>query len=94
MYKFISKELNYPKAAKKQGLTGISYISFIVKKDGSITDVKTARGFDPECDAEAERVVKAMPDWIPGRQKGNGGKKGEPIDVRFVLPIKFGQPKK
>ncbi len=81
--KFIADNIKYPEKAKKAGLEGNVYISFIVKKDGSISDAKIARGFDKECDAEALRVVKMMPKWKPGQQRGKN------VNVQFILPIRF-----
>ena len=83
MINFIKKNLRYPASARRMGVDGTVYVQFVVSKDGSISEVKTIRGISADCDREAERVVKAMPAWKPGRQNG------KPVFVRFVLPIKF-----
>ncbi len=85
MYKFIQKSVQYPQVEKEAGITGTCYVSFVVEKNGSITDVTIARGVSggPGCDKEAMRVVKAMPAWKPARQAGHE------VRCRFTLPIKF-----
>jgi periplasmic protein TonB len=83
MYNFIRKNLKYPASARRMGVDGTVYVQFVVGKDGSISDIKTIRGISADCDREAERVVKMMPNWKAGRQNG------KPVRVSFVLPIKF-----
>ena len=83
MYKFIIDNIIYPTNAKEQGIAGKVYVRFVVEKDGSITDVKTMRDFNPELDAEAIRVIKMMPKWKHGTQQG------KPVRVMFTLPINF-----
>ena len=83
MVKFLQENVVYPEKAKKKGISGKTYVSFVIEKDGSITDVKVARGFDKSCDAEAVRVVKAMPKWNPGKAKG------QPVRVNFTMPFVF-----
>jgi protein TonB len=83
MMQFIKKNLKYPASARRMGVDGTVYVSFVVSKDGSISEVKTIRGISADCDKEAMRVVSMMPPWKPGRQNG------KPVFVRFVLPIKF-----
>ena len=82
---FISSNLIYPQKALKKGNVGTSYISFIIKKSGEVTNVKTQKGIPScaSCDEEAMRVVKLMPNWTPGKQQG------KEVDVQYVLPIKF-----
>ena len=80
---FISKNVKYPKSAIDNDIEGKTFVEFVVEKDGSVSNVRTKKGFDKDCDAEAERVVKAMPKWIPGAVKG------ENVRVSFVLPIAF-----
>ncbi|MEO5603004.1 MAG: M56 family metallopeptidase [Cyclobacteriaceae bacterium] len=82
MLLFIQKNMRYPLEALEKKM-GTVFVSFIVEKDGSISEVKTIRGVSKEVDAEAERVIKLFPKWIPGKQKG------EAVRVRFVLPVKF-----
>lgn len=83
MMNFIRKNMRYPASARRMGVDGTVYVSFVVSKDGSISEVKTIRGISADCDKEAMRVVSMMPDWKPGKQNG------KPVFVRFVLPIKF-----
>jgi periplasmic protein TonB len=83
MMKFIKKELKYPPKAKKSRIEGDVLVSFVVTREGSLSDVKTIRSLHPDCDAEAERIVKAMPSWVPGTVKN------KPVFVRFNIPIRF-----
>lgn len=83
MINYISTNLKYPKEAQNACLQGRVTVRFVVEKDGSITDVKVIRGLYPACDAEAIRVVKEMPKWTPGKQKGVA------VPVFFTLPIVF-----
>lgn len=83
MMAFIKKNMRYPASARRMGVDGTVYVSFVVSKDGSISEVKTIRGISADCDKEAMRVVSMMPPWKPGKQNG------KPVFVRFVLPIKF-----
>ena len=83
MYEFIQKNLKYPESAKEKGLEGRVYVQFVVEKDGSLNDITVLRGVCDEIDAEAVRVVKAMPNWKPGINNG------EPVRVQFTLPFKF-----
>ena len=81
--KFLVKNIKYPEEARKNGISGTVYISFIVEKDGEITNEKVLKGVDESLDNEALRVVKMMPAWKPGIQRG------EPVRVQFNLPIQF-----
>lgn len=83
LYEFLSKNINYPVEALKKGISGRVFVTFIVRKDGKVTDVEVLRGIGGGCDEEAVRVVKLMPKWEPGIEKG------KPVDVQFNLPIKF-----
>lgn len=85
MMKYIQKNVQYPQVEKEAGISGTCYVTFVVEKDGSITDVKVLRGVSggPGCDKEAQRVVKSMPHWKPGKQNGRE------VRVQFNLPIKF-----
>ncbi len=83
MYRIIGANLNYPEIAKENGTEGTVFVSFVVEKDGSVTDVKVLKGLGDGCTEEAVRVVKAMPKWKPGKNHG------EPVRVLFNLPIKF-----
>ena len=81
--KFLLDNIKYPEEAMKKAVMGTVYITFIVEKDGAVTDVKILRGIGAGCDEEAVRVVKMMPKWNPGEFKG------KPVAVQFNLPIKF-----
>lgn len=83
IYKFLAENLKYPEQANQAGIHGKVYLTFVVEKDGSITDVKVLRGIGGGCDEEAVRVVKLMPRWTPGKQRGI------PVRVHFVLSVKF-----
>ncbi|GEM_PF-79275 len=86
MHTFISQNLKYPVEAQKAGLHGRVTVRFIVKGTGEVSDVNVVRGIDPILDNEAVRVVKAMPDWKPGKQNGVA------VDVYYTLPIVFRLP--
>ena len=81
LMKYLTDSVKYPELAKKHGVQGRVVIGFIVEKDGSLTDVKVLRHVDIALDAEALRVVKGMPKWIPGRHNG------QRVRVRHLLPI-------
>ena len=83
LMKFISENVKYPKEAEEKGLQGRVVVRYIIEKDGSISEVEIAKSVNEYLDAEAIRVVNAMPKWIPGKQKG------EPVRVKFTLPITF-----
>ncbi len=83
LYKFLSKELDYPAAAKEAGISGRVICQFVVNKDGSIVDVVVLRGVDPDLDKEAIAVIKRMPKWIPGEQSG------KKVRVKYTLPVVF-----
>ena len=83
MIQFISSNIKYPADAKKQKVDGRVLVNFVVEKDGSITEVKVIKPAFPSLDAEAVRVVKAMPKWKPGYQNGKA------VRVKFTMPINF-----
>jgi periplasmic protein TonB len=80
---FIAKSINYPVIAQENGVQGKVYVSFIVDKDGGISDAKIARSVDPSLDKEALRVVNTLPKWKPGKQRG------KPVRVSYTVPISF-----
>jgi TonB family protein len=84
---FIASNLKYPAEARKQGVEGSVFVSFIVEKDGAVTDATVVKGLSPEMDEEAVRVTK-LTRWIPGQQSG------KIVRSRFVLPIKYALDKK
>jgi protein TonB len=81
--KFLQENIKYPQMARESGISGTVYVTFVVERDGSVTDVKVMRGIGGGCDEEAIRVIKAMPKWNPGKQRG------KPVRVQFNMPIKF-----
>jgi periplasmic protein TonB len=83
LLKYLNSNLKYPALAKEMGISGRVFVSFVVEKDGSVTDIQILRGIGGGCDEEAIRVVKSMPKWIPGKQRNI------PVRVRFNLPVKF-----
>lgn len=83
MMKYIMENMKYPKQAMKEGIQGRVAVSFIVEKDGSISDVKPILSVHPLLNKEAVRVVKSMPKWTPGKQNG------KPVRVRYNLPVMF-----
>ena len=83
MFKFLKETLIYPPKAKMNNIQGKVYINFVVGKDGVIRDVKIIRGVHKLLDKEALRVVKLMPKWTPGVQRG------KKVSVSFNLPINF-----
>ena len=83
LMKFLSDNIKYPVIAQENGIQGRVITNFVVERDGSITDVNVVRGQDPSLDKEAVRVIKTMPRWKPGQQRG------KPVRVRFTLPVQF-----
>ncbi|MFH1000955.1 MAG: energy transducer TonB [Bacteroidota bacterium] len=83
MYKFIGKNIEYPRMAKESGISGRVFVTFVVERDGRVTDVQVLRGIGGGCDEEAVRVIQAMPKWTPGKQRG------KPVRVQYRMPIKF-----
>jgi TonB family protein len=80
---FLGQNIRYPEQAKKNGVQGKVFVTFVVETDGSISNVKVLRGIGGGCDEEAVRVIKMMPKWSPGLQEGKA------VRVQFNLPIKF-----
>lgn len=83
MMAYLQRKINYPAIARESNVQGTVYLTFIVDKQGSITDVKVKRGIGAGCEEEAIRVVKSMPTWTPGKANGR------PVFVNYVLPITF-----
>ena len=83
LMKYIQKNVKYPAIAKEYNITGKVYVSFIVDKSGSVTNVKIVRGVDKNLDSEAVRVVKSLPKYKPGKQRGKS------VRVMFTIPINF-----
>ena len=80
---YVSNNVKYPQEAKDKNIAGRVFIGFVVEKDGSINEVKVLRGIGGGCDEEAVRVIKSMPKWKPGIQKG------KPVRVSFQMPFVF-----
>ena len=83
LMKFLQENVKYPVVAQENGVQGRVVVSFVVERDGSITDVKVVRSVDPSLDKEATRVVKSMPHWIPGKQNGAA------VRVKYNVPVSF-----
>ena len=83
LLEYLSNNIKYPVVAQENGVQGRVVVSFVVEKDGSITDVKVVRSVDPSLDKEAARVVKSMPRWIPGKQNGSA------VRVKYTVPVTF-----
>jgi protein TonB len=83
MQRYLKSSIKYPNIAMENGIQGKVYVGFVVERNGSISNVRIARGVDASLDKEAMRVIKLMPKWIPGKQNG------EPVRVSFTAPINF-----
>ena len=81
--KFLQENIKYPTMARESGIQGTVYVTFVVEKGGNVSDVKILRGIGGGCDEEAIRVIRAMPRWNPGKQRGKS------VRVQFNMPIKF-----
>lgn len=82
-YSYIGKKMRYPSQARRMGVEGRVFVEFIVDKDGSLTDIKAVKGIGAGCDEEALRVMKTVPKFKPGRQRGT------PVKVKMTFPIYF-----
>jgi protein TonB len=83
LHRYLAENIKYPQMAKESGIQGRVFVTFVVERDGKVTDVRVLRGIGGGCDEEAIRVVKNMPKWTPGKQRG------KPVRVQFNLPVKF-----
>ena len=83
LFEYLSKNIKYPADAEKKKVEGKVFVTFVVDSDGKITDVSLLKKVFPSLDAEAIRVISAMPNWIPGRQKGQA------VRVKYTVPIMF-----
>lgn len=81
--KYLAENIINPQMAKENGIQGRVFVTFVVERDGSVTDVRVLRGIGGGCDEEAVRVVKGMPKWTPGKYGG------EAVRVQYNLPVKF-----
>lgn len=84
LFKYLNENVKYPVIAQENGIQGRVICQFVVNKDGSIVDVEVVRsGGDPSLDKEAVRVIKSMPKWKPGKQRG------KPVRVKYTVPVNF-----
>ena len=83
LFEYLSKHIKYPVIAEENGIQGRVIVTLVVERDGSITDVKVVKSVDPSLDKEAQRVVKSMPRWIPGKQNGSA------VRVKYTVPVTF-----
>ena len=83
LMKFLNSHIKYPAVAEENGIQGRVVATFVVERDGSITDVKVIKSVDPSLDKEAIRVLKSMPKWIPGKQNGSA------VRVKYTVPVTF-----
>lgn len=83
LFEYLSNNVQYPVVAEENGVQGRVIVTFIVEKDGSISNAKVVKAVDPSLDKEAIRLVESMPNWIPGKQNG------EPVRVKYTVPVTF-----
>ncbi|HBN06161.1 MAG TPA: hypothetical protein DD434_10310 [Bacteroidales bacterium] len=83
MNRFLAENIKYPTLAKQKNIEGKVIISFIVEKNGTLTDIRTIKDIGEGCGDEGVRIVKLMPKWKPAKQKG------QPVRQQFLLPISF-----
>ena len=83
LLEYLAKNIKYPVVAEENGIQGKVIVTFVVERDGSITDVKVVKSVDPSLDKEASRVVKSMPRWQPGKQNGSA------VRVKYTVPVQF-----
>ena len=83
MLSFLQENITYPKDAQEKKISGRVLVTFVVEKDGSISNVETVKSVFPSLDEEAVRIVKGMPNWKPGKQNG------KVVRVKYTLPISF-----
>ena len=83
LFKFIQTNIVYPEEAKKNGIQGKVFVSFVINESGVVDGAKIERSVNVSIDEEALRIVREMPEWIPGK------KDGKPVKVSMTLPIMF-----
>ncbi len=84
LMQYLAENIKYPEAARKKQITGRVISKFVVKPDGTLTNIEIVRGIDPDCDKEVLRVLSSMPTWKPGRKDD-----GTPVLVYYTLPVSF-----
>jgi TonB family protein len=82
-YRFLAREIHYPAVAKENNVQGKIFLTFVVNKDGSLSEIRVIRGIGSGCDEESLRVLKLSPKWIPGKLYG------VPVRVQYTVPITF-----
>ncbi len=85
LFKYLGKNIEYPVMASDAGIQGVVYVNFVIDKDGKVKDAKVLKGIGGGCNEEALRVIKTMPAWKPGKQRGKAVKVSYNLPVRFVL---------
>lgn len=80
---FLSKNIKYPRSAKEDGIQGNVYATFVVEKDGTLSDIKILRGLSSDINAEVIRVINLFPKWNPGKQRG------KVVRVQYSMPFRF-----
>ena len=83
LYEYLGKNIKYPQIARESGIQGRVFVNFVVEPDGSVSNVKVMRGIGGGCDEEAIRVIKSMPKWKPGKQRGKA------VRVTYTIPVVF-----
>ena len=83
LMEYVAKNIKYPQIARETGIQGRVFVGFVVEPDGSISNVKLLRGIGGGCDEEAMRVIKSLPKWKPGKQRG------KPVRVSYQIPVLF-----
>ena len=84
LLQFLAKSIKYPAEAQQQGKQGKVVVTFVIEKDGSITNAKVTQALYPSLDEESLRVVKSMPKWTPGKMKG-----GKAVRVQYTVPLTY-----
>ena len=84
LMKYLGKNIKYPQSSFEKNIEGRVFVSFVVEKDGSVTNAEVMRGIDKDCDAEALRAVSSMPKWSPGLNED-----GDPVRCKFTVPVVF-----
>lgn len=83
LLEYLAKNIKYPERAREQGVQGKCIIEFVINKDGSVVEPKVVRSLEAQCDNEAMRVIRTMPKWKPGKQRG------KPVRVKYTVPVQF-----
>ncbi|HMG91218.1 MAG TPA: energy transducer TonB [Chryseolinea sp.] len=83
LYQVLQKNITYPVDARRKGIMGKVFVSFIIERDGTLADVRVVKGIGYGCDEEAVRVIKITSPWKPAMQNG------KPVRSRFVIPLEF-----